>query len=76
VAQGVIDRDAIVACVLTGHQLKDPHATVAYQSYDETKLRDAYGDYGVTTNPFANKPVAVANDLGQIIDAIKTAGVA
>ncbi|GHV20173.1 threonine synthase [Planctomycetales bacterium] len=74
VEQGVIDRDATVACVLTGHQLKDPHATVAYQSYDEEKLRESYGDYGITTNRFGNQPVAVANDLGQIIDAIRRRG--
>ena len=30
VAEGVIGRDERVVCILTGHQLKDPTATVAY----------------------------------------------
>lgn len=71
VEEGVIDRDATVACVLTGHQLKDPHATVAYHSYDAAKLQETYGNYGIRTNQYGNRPVPVANDLGQIIDAIR-----
>ena len=71
VERGVIDRDARVACVLTGHQLKDPHATVAYHSYDEKRLREAYGAFGVGGSPFANRPAPVANSLGDIVDAIR-----
>lgn len=71
VEQGVIDKDATVACVLTGHQLKDPHATVAYHSYSEADLKKAYGEYGIKTSAYGNRPVPVANDLGQIIDAIR-----
>ncbi len=71
VEEGIIDRDATVACILTGHQLKDPHATVAYHSYSEEDLKADYGQYGISTSEYANKPVPVANDLGQIIDAIR-----
>lgn len=73
VEEGVIDRDATVACVLTGHQLKDPHATVAYHSYSQADLEKAYGEYGIRSSEFGNRPVAVANDLGAIIDAIRKA---
>ncbi len=74
IEEGVIDKDARVACILTGHQLKDPHATVAYHSASEADLAAQYGEYGVKTTEFRNSPVAVANDLGEIIDAIRKAG--
>ncbi|MCC8189999.1 MAG: threonine synthase, partial [Planctomycetes bacterium] len=65
--------DSRVACVLTGHQLKDPHATVAYHSYDEARLRADYGEFGVATARFANHPIQVANSLGDIVDAVRRA---
>ena len=71
VEEGVIDKDETVACVLTGHQLKDPHATVAYHSYSEEDLKKQYGCYGIETSQYGNRPVAVANNLGQIVDAIR-----
>ncbi len=71
VAEGIIDPEARVACVLTGHQLKDPHATVAYHSASAEELAADYGSYGVKDAPFRNRPVAVANSLGDIIDAIR-----
>ena len=71
VDEGIIDKDETVACVLTGHQLKDPHATVAYHSYSEEDLKKQYGCYGISTSQYGNRPVAVANNLGQIVDAIR-----
>ena len=71
VEEGIIDRDETVACVLTGHQLKDPHATVAYHSYSEDDLKKQYGCYGIATSQYGNRPVAVANNLGQIVEAIR-----
>ncbi len=73
VEQGVIDRDSSVVCILTGHQLKDPHATVAYHSYDEAKLQADYGEFGVSSSVFANHPIPVANSLGDIVDAVRKA---
>ncbi len=73
VEQGVIDRDSSVACILTGHQLKDPHATVAYHSFTEEKLRESYGEFGVATSAFANHPIRVANSVDDIIDNIRRA---
>ena len=73
VDRGVIDKDSKVVCILTGHQLKDPHATVAYHSYDEAALKADYGTFGVATSQFANHPISVANSLGDIIDAVRKA---
>ena len=73
VKQGVIDKDSKVVCILTGHQLKDPHATVAYHSYDEDRLREDYGEFGVSTSKFANHPIPVANSLDDIVDAVRKA---
>ena len=39
VAEGVIGPDERVVCILTGHQLKDPTATVAYHTTDQAEVR-------------------------------------
>ena len=46
-----------VACVLTGHALKDPNVTVNYH-------KDKLGE-------FSNAPVEVPNDLAEIIKLIR-----
>jgi len=56
-AEGVIGKDSSVACVLTGHVLKDPNVTVTYH-------KDRQGQ-------FSNPPIEVPNDLDQIIRMIK-----
>lgn len=56
-AQGVVAKDARVACVLTGHTLKDANATVNYH-------KDKLG-------PFSNPPVEAPNDLQAIIKLIR-----
>ncbi len=52
-ADKTIAPDEKVACVLTGHALKDPNVTVNYH-------KDNQG-------PFSNPPVEVSNDLDKII---------
>jgi len=52
-ADGTIGKDERVACVLTGHQLKDPNVTVNYHKEKQ--------------GPFSNPPIEVANDLDEII---------
>lgn len=42
--QGVISPSDRVVCILTGHQLKDSTATVAYHSVDAAKLTSANAD--------------------------------
>jgi threonine synthase len=72
VAEGVIGPDERVVCILTGHQLKDPTATVAYHSSDKKQFEDVLGSRGVRQATFANHAVVVPNDLEQIVKAIET----
>jgi threonine synthase len=68
----IIGADDVVVCVLTGHQLKDPTATVGYHLAahpDRTKLVD----HGVTQFRYANQAVVVANEIDTIVAAIKSA---
>jgi len=69
--QGVIGRDERVVCILTGHLLKDPHATVGYHSYDEARLREEFGQFGVAQARHANKPIPVADDIEAILRVIR-----
>jgi len=70
-AEGVIGPDERVVCILTGHQLKDPTATVAYHTTDQDKFNEVLGSRGVKRAAFANRAVAVSNDLTEIIKAIQ-----
>ncbi len=54
--EGTIAADDSVVCILTGHALKDPKATVSYHT---------------TARAFSNRPVEVPNDLDAIIAAIE-----
>jgi threonine synthase len=71
VREGVIAPSDRVACVLTGHLLKDPTATVAYHSSDPQTFADVLGKRGVRRAAFANKAVQVPNDLDEIVKAIE-----
>ena len=55
--EGVIDADETVACVLTGHLLKDPDLTVNYHKQEH--------------HHFSNPPIEVPNDLDEIIKLIE-----
>jgi len=55
--EGIIGGDERVACVLTGHLLKDPDKTVNYH-------KDNQGQ-------FSNPPVEAPNDLDEILKLIK-----
>jgi threonine synthase len=68
--EGIIAPSDRVVCILTGHQLKDPTATVAYHSADQDQFEKVLGSRGVRRAGFANRPVVVPNDLDDIIRAI------
>lgn len=70
-AEGVIGKDDRVVCVLTGHQLKDPTATVAYHSTDQAMFNEVLGTRGVRRASFANRAVTLPNELEEIVRAIK-----
>jgi threonine synthase len=57
VEDGVVGSGESVACVLTGHLLKDPNLTVNYHKNKEGK--------------FSNPPIEAPNDLDEIIKLIK-----
>jgi threonine synthase len=69
--EGIIAPGERVVCILTGHQLKDPTATVAYHSTDQKTFDDVLGHRGVRRATFANRAVQVPNDLDEIIKAIE-----
>lgn len=61
--EGVIGPNERVVCVLTGHQLKDPDATVGYH------MGKAAGARGASPS-LANQPIRVADDLPSILRAM------
>ncbi len=69
--EGVISADERVVCILTGHLLKDPTATVAYHTTDQEQFNKVLGSRGVRRASFANRAVAVPNELEEIIRAIQ-----
>jgi threonine synthase len=69
--QEVIGPDERVVCILTGHQLKDPNATVAYHSLKPEELAEKMADYKIKTNPHANRPIPATNDLDSILKALE-----
>jgi threonine synthase len=56
-AEGVISADERIACVLTGHALKDPNVTVNYHKEKQGQ--------------FSNPPVEAPNDFDQIVKLIE-----
>ena len=69
--EGIIGSDDRVVCILTGHLLKDPAATVAYHTTDQEQFNQILGKRGIRRASFANRAVAVPNDLDEIIRAIQ-----
>jgi threonine synthase len=69
--EGVIGADERVVCILTGHQLKDPTATVTYHTAQGAAFAESFGRRGVAAATFANRPVPVANDADAIARAIE-----
>ena len=73
VEEGVVGRDERVVCILTGYQLKDPNATVAYHGDDRKFFDDYLGVHGVKTARYANAPVVVDNDIDKILAVLRDA---
>jgi threonine synthase len=66
-SEGVIAPSDQVVCILTGHELKDPNATVAYHSAEDGKFDKSLTSHGVNSARYANRPVAVANSTDDIV---------
>jgi threonine synthase len=71
VKEQVIAPSDSVVCILTGHLLKDPDATVAYHTSDPKTFDDKLGKRGVKRAAFSNHAVQVPNDLSEIVKAIE-----
>ncbi len=71
VEEGVIGRDERIVCILTGHLLKDPHATVGYHSYDLERLRADFAEFHIHDAPHANKPIPVRDDIEEILRVVR-----
>jgi len=69
--EGVVSASDRVACVLTGHQLKDPDLTVAYHSNDRTLREEKLIPAGIHETPYANSPIVVDNDEAAILRALE-----
>jgi len=66
---GTISRSDRVVCILTGHGLKDPDATVYYHTGIQTKNAKQPAAEA-TWGSRANKPVQVADDMKAIVAAL------
>lgn len=68
--KGTISKSESVVCILTGHELKDPNATVQYHTGMDLK---AVQDMAPKTEPngkYANRPILVDDDLESIVVAL------
>lgn len=70
VNEGIIDKDAKVVCILTGHELKDPDATVKYHTGIDMKSVQDKAARKEPHGKLANQPIPVPDDLQAIIAAI------
>jgi threonine synthase len=66
----VIGRDETVACILTGHELKDPNATVKYHTGIDMKSVQELAPREEPHGKLSNRPVQVADELTDIVRAL------
>jgi threonine synthase len=63
-----------VVCILTGHELKDPNATVKYHTGIDMKSVEEQAPRATPHGKLSNRPVQVADDLAAIIKALGVDG--
>lgn len=69
----VISPSDSVVCILTGHELKDPNATVMYHTGLDLKAAQEHASYQEPRGRLVNRPVPVEDDLDAILSAISAA---
>jgi threonine synthase len=69
-ANQVISTGETVVCILTGHELKDPNATVKYHTGIDMKAAQDHAPRSEPTGRLANRPVQVEDDLESIVRAL------
>src|SRR6185295_9515144 len=67
----VISPDESVVCILTGHELKDPNATVKYHTGIDMKSVQDSAPREDPKGRLSNRPVQVDDDLDSILAAIE-----
>jgi threonine synthase len=76
IREGIIKPHERVVCILTGHVLKDPDATVMYHTGVDTKAdgkahnAGPKADISIPLGRVANRPIRVANDMAAILKAM------
>ncbi|HZZ42332.1 MAG TPA: threonine synthase [Tepidisphaeraceae bacterium] len=68
--EGIISKDESVVCILTGHELKDPNATVKYHTGIDMKAAQDNAPRSEPHGKLSNRPVPVPDDLNSIIRAL------
>ncbi|HMO25597.1 MAG TPA: threonine synthase [Tepidisphaeraceae bacterium] len=68
--EGVISPSDSVACILTGHELKDPNATVKYHTGLDMKAVQDLAPREEPHGKLSNRPVQVDDDLPSIVRAL------
>jgi threonine synthase len=68
--EGVISPSDSVACILTGHELKDPNATVKYHTGLDMKAVQDLAPKEEPHGKLSNRPVQVDDDLPSIVRAL------
>jgi threonine synthase len=68
--EGTIGADERVVCIMTGHELKDPNATVKYHTGVDMKSVQDLAPRSEPHGKLSNRPVAVEDDLPAIIRAL------
>ena len=66
----VISPDESVVCILTGHELKDPNATVQYHTGLDMKSVQDMAPKSEPKGKLANRPIPVPDDLEAIVRAM------
>jgi len=66
----VISPSETVVCILTGHELKDPNATVKYHTGIDMKAVQDIAPREEPKGKYVNRPIQVEDDLGSIVRAL------
>lgn len=74
IEEGVIGHHEKVVCILTGHELKDPDATVKYHTGVDMKAVQDQAPRHDPTGVLSNRPIPVPDDLAAIIAALGAPG--
>lgn len=69
-AEQIVSPSESVVCILTGHELKDPNATVKYHTGIDLKAAQDLAPRSEPHGELVNRPIQVPDDLKAILKAI------